>query len=71
MRFMELEEANALLQVELDAARSKLAEVEHREQTLTSENEGLNKDLDGAHAARKAAVKDKELVQQAEPAKLQ
>jgi demethoxyubiquinone hydroxylase (CLK1/Coq7/Cat5 family) len=37
----ELEEANAQLLVKLNAARSRLAEVEHREQPLTSNYEGL------------------------------
>jgi hypothetical protein len=46
-----LEEANTLLRAELEAARTKLAEVEHRERTLTSENEGLKRDLEGAHSA--------------------
>jgi hypothetical protein len=57
--------------VELDTARSKLAEVEHHERTLTSENEGLKRDLEGACSAHEAAVKNKELVQQVEQAKLQ
>jgi hypothetical protein len=57
--------------VELNTAHSKLAEVEYREQTLTSKNEGLKKDLEGARAACDVAVKDKELMQQAEQAKLQ
>jgi hypothetical protein len=51
-RVMELEEANTLLRVELDTARSKLAEVERRERTLTSENDILKRDLEGAHTAR-------------------
>jgi hypothetical protein len=51
-----------LLRAELDIARLKLAEVEHREWTLTSENEGLKRDLDGACTARDVAMKDKELV---------
>jgi hypothetical protein len=71
MRVAEMEEANTLLRSELDTARSKLAEVEHREQTLTSKNEGLKRDLEGARTARDVAVKDKELVQHAEQAKLQ
>jgi hypothetical protein len=33
--------------MELEAARSKLAEVEHHERTLTSENEGLKKSFGG------------------------
>jgi hypothetical protein len=52
-------------------ACSKLAEVEHREWSLTSENEGLKKDLEGAHTARDVAVKNKEMMQQAKKAKLQ
>jgi hypothetical protein len=40
-RVAELEKAHALLRVELDTAHSKMAEVEHRERTLTSENDGL------------------------------
>jgi hypothetical protein len=71
MRVAEMEEANTLLRAELDTAHSKLAEVEHREQTLTSKNEGLKRDLEGARTARDVAVKDKELVQHAEQAKLQ
>jgi hypothetical protein len=42
-RATELEGANASLRVELEAARSKVAEVERREQTFTSENECLKK----------------------------
>jgi hypothetical protein len=41
------------------------------ERTLTSKNEGLKRDLEGARTARDVAVKDKELVQQAKQAKLQ
>jgi hypothetical protein len=65
-RSTELEGANASLRAELEAARSKLAEVERREQTLTSENEGLKKDLEDARFAREVAVRDKELVRQTE-----
>jgi chromosome segregation ATPase len=36
-RIAELEETNASLRAELDAARSKLVEIEHRERALTSE----------------------------------
>lgn len=61
-RAAELEKASALLRVELDAARSKLVEVEHRKWTLTYENEGLKRDLEGACAARDVMVRDKELV---------
>jgi regulator of replication initiation timing len=70
-RVTELEGANASLQTEIEAARSKLVEVEHHERTLTSENEGLKRDLEDARSAREAAVKDKELVWQIEQSKLQ
>jgi hypothetical protein len=46
---MELEGANASLRAELEATRSKLAEVDHHERTLTFENEGLKKDSVDAH----------------------
>jgi hypothetical protein len=59
---MELEGANASLRAELEAARSKLAEVERREPTLTSENEGLKKDFVDARSTREAAVRGKEVV---------
>jgi hypothetical protein len=62
MRIAELEEANALLRVELDAAHSKLTEIEHRKRDLTSENEGLKRDLGDGCTARDATVKDKDLV---------
>jgi regulator of replication initiation timing len=65
-RATELEGANASLRAELAAARSKLAEVERREWTLTFENEGLKKDLEEARSACEAAVRDKELVWQTE-----
>jgi hypothetical protein len=69
-RGTELEHANASLQVELEAARSKLAEVEHHERTLTSKKEGLKRDLEDACSAHEATVKDKELVRQTEQSKL-
>jgi hypothetical protein len=45
--------------VERKAARTKLVKVEHYERTLTSENEGLKRDLEGAHSAHEAAMKEK------------
>jgi hypothetical protein len=70
-RIVKLEEANTLLWAELDTARSKLAEVEHHERTLTSENEGLMRDLESARTTHDATVEEKALVQQAEWMKLQ
>jgi regulator of replication initiation timing len=68
---LELEVANTLLRAELEAAHSKLAEVEHHEWTLTSENKDLKKDLEDARSACEAAVRDKELVRQTKQSKLQ
>jgi capsule polysaccharide export protein KpsE/RkpR len=69
-RIAELEEANARLHVELDTAQSKLVEVEHREQALTSKNEGLKKDLECTRTAHDATVRDKAEVEKAERTKL-
>jgi hypothetical protein len=62
----EPQETNASLRAELEVACSKLVEIEHRERALTSENEGLKIDLGAGCTARNAAVKDKDLVLQAE-----
>jgi hypothetical protein len=70
-RVTELEEANTSLQAEHEAACTILAKVDHRERTLTSKNEGLKRDLEGALFPHKAAMKEKELVQQAEQVQLQ
>jgi hypothetical protein len=51
--------------------KRSLIPVVQSERTLTSKNEGLKRDLEGARTARDVAVKDKELVQQAKQAKLQ
>jgi hypothetical protein len=59
------------LHAELDAAQSKLAEVEHRERALTSENEDLKKDLESMRNAHDAVVKEKAEVQKTERVKLQ
>jgi hypothetical protein len=53
------------------AARSKLVEIQCRGQALTSENEGLKKDLEIACTAHDAVVKDKAEVQKTECAKLE
>jgi hypothetical protein len=45
-------------------------EIEHQKRALTSENGGLKRDLGDACTARDAAVKDKDLVQQAKQMKL-
>jgi hypothetical protein len=69
-RATELEGANASLGADLEAARSKLAEVEHHEWTLTSENEGLKKYLVDACYGCEVAVRDKVLVQESKQSKL-
>jgi hypothetical protein len=58
-RVVELEEANAQLLTELIATRSRLAEVEHREQALTFDYEGLPRDFDDLRTLHDAAVKEK------------
>jgi chromosome segregation ATPase len=56
-RVAELEEANAQLLVELNTARSRVAEVEHREHALTSDYEGLRRDFDDLHTSHDTVVK--------------
>jgi hypothetical protein len=55
----ELENDNAQLRAELDAARSKLAEVEGREQALTSAYEEVKKDFNDLSTAHDAVLKEK------------
>jgi hypothetical protein len=52
-------EANAQLRMELNAAHSKMAEVEHREQALTSVYEDLKKDFNDVRYSHAAVVKEK------------
>jgi uncharacterized protein (UPF0210 family) len=59
VRVAELEEASAQLRVELIAAQSKLLEVEHHEQALTSTYEDLKKDFDEVCSSHVAVVKEK------------
>jgi hypothetical protein len=59
------------LRAELDIACLMLAKVEHCEWTLTSENEGLKKDLENARIGPDATVKDKVQVQKTKQTKLQ
>jgi hypothetical protein len=58
-RVVELEEANAQLLTELIATRSRLAEVEHREQALTFDYEGLPRDFDDLRTLHDTTVKEK------------
>jgi hypothetical protein len=46
LRVAELKEANTQLHTELAATHTKVAEVEHRERTLSSDYDGLRKDFD-------------------------
>jgi chromosome segregation ATPase len=55
----ELEEANSQLRVELNAAQSRLTEVEHREHALTSDYEGLRRDFDILCTSHDVIVKEK------------
>jgi hypothetical protein len=67
----ELEEANARLLVELNIARSRLAEVEHREQALTSNYEDLRKDFDDLRTSHDAVVIEKVDLEKTECEKVQ
>jgi hypothetical protein len=67
----ELEEANARLLVELNIARSRLAEVEHREQALTSNYEDLRKDFDDLRTSHDAVVIEKVDLEKTEREKVQ
>jgi chromosome segregation ATPase len=55
----ELENDNAQLRVERDAARSKLAEVEGREQALTFAYEEVKKDFNDLSSSHDAMLKEK------------
>jgi chromosome segregation ATPase len=67
----ELEEANAQLRVELNAAQSRLAEVERREHALYSDYEGLHRDFDDLHTLHDAAVKEEADLEKTEHEKAQ
>jgi chromosome segregation ATPase len=70
-RMAELEEANAQLHAELNAAQSRLAEVEHCEQALTSDYKGLRRDFDVLRTSHNAIVKEKADLEKAEREKVQ
>jgi chromosome segregation ATPase len=70
-RVVQLEEANAQLLEELDAARSRLAEVEHHKHALTSDYEGLHKDFDDLRTLHDAIVKEKADLEKTECEKAQ
>jgi hypothetical protein len=56
-RVAELENDNAQLRAELDAARSKLAEVEGRERALTSAYEEVKIDFNDLSSSHDAVLK--------------
>jgi hypothetical protein len=70
-RVVQLEEANAQLLEELDAAQSRLAEVEHHEHALTSDYEGLHRDFDDLRTLHDAIVKEKADLEKTECEKAQ
>jgi hypothetical protein len=59
VRVAELEEANVQLCVELNAAQSKLLEVERIEQAMNSAYEDLKKDFDEVRSLHVVVVKEK------------
>jgi hypothetical protein len=68
---VELEEVNAQLLAELNATRSRLAEVEHHEQALTSDYEGLHRDFDDLCTSHDTVVKEKADLEKTEHEKAQ
>jgi plasmid stability protein len=50
---------NVQLRIELAATHTKVVEVEHREQTLPSDNDGLHKDFDDLQTSHAAVVQEK------------
>jgi hypothetical protein len=70
-RVAKLEEANAQLLAKLNAARSSLAEVERREQALTSDYEGLCWEFDDLRTSHDAVVKEKADLEKIEREKVQ
>jgi phosphoglycolate phosphatase-like HAD superfamily hydrolase len=58
-RVAELENDNAQLRAEFDAARSKFTEVEGREWALTSAYEEVKKDFNDLSSSHDAALKEK------------
>jgi hypothetical protein len=71
VRVAELEEANAQLWAELNAAQSRFAEVEHREHALISDYEGLHRDFDDLRTSCDAIVKEKPDLEKMEREKVQ
>jgi uncharacterized protein involved in exopolysaccharide biosynthesis len=69
-RMEELEDVNAQLCAELDAAQLILAEVEHRELALTSAYRDLKKDFEKLHSSLAAVVAEKAEVEKTKHAKL-
>jgi translation initiation factor 2 alpha subunit (eIF-2alpha) len=62
-RVMKLEEANALLRVELAVAKSKFADVEGCERVVSSACEDLLKDFGDMRSAFESAVKERGTMQ--------
>jgi hypothetical protein len=67
----ELEEANARVRAELAAADTKVAEVERREQTLSSDYDGLRKDFNDLWTSHAAVVQEKADLEKTERGKEQ
>jgi hypothetical protein len=56
---VKLEEANAQLCVELAAAHTKVAKVEHCERSMTSNYDGLHRDFNDLQTSHATVVKEK------------
>jgi chromosome segregation ATPase len=70
-RMAELMEANVQLVAEVNAARCRLVEVEHRKQALSSDYEGLCRDFDDLSTSHDAVVKEKTDLEKTECEKAQ
>jgi hypothetical protein len=67
----ELEEANVQLRPELATAHTKVAKVERREWSLTSDYDGLHRDFDDLQTSLVAIVKEKANLERVEHEKAQ
>jgi uncharacterized protein involved in exopolysaccharide biosynthesis len=71
LRVAELEEANARLRVEHAAVHTKVAKVERRERTLSSNYDGLYKDFNDLRTSHAAVVQEKADLEKMEREKAQ
>jgi hypothetical protein len=61
LHIAELEETNARLRIELVVAHTKVVEVEHLKQTLSSDYDGLHKEFDDLRTSHAVIVQEKRI----------